>query len=103
MDLIGLVILFSVPMIFWWGKVICCVKCKKWFKRRTTSDKKVARNTTRTLLHGRVTKGGRYDRRYNTKIRVTEYGTRYRKFICADCDHTWKLDEPYEDSKDVSA
>ena len=70
----------SIPFMLWWGKVNSCVECKKWFKRKTTSDKKVAKSTDRSMLHGRVTKKGNYDQRYNTVIRVTETGTRHRKF-----------------------
>jgi len=93
----------SFPFVLLWGEENSCVECEKWFKRKTTSDKKVAKSTDRSMLHGRVTKSGHYDRRYNTVIGVTERGTRYRKFKCAACGHTWELDEPYEDSHNESA
>lgn len=94
----GILLIIPVVLVLWWGKENACIEWGKWFRRKTTSDTRTVKNTNRELAHGRITKKGEFDQRYNTVIRVTESGTRHRKFKCSACDHVWKLDEPYEES-----
>ena len=98
MEIFLFLIVCAVPIILIWGSNTACVECNKWFGRTTISDEKLNVKKNETLVQGRITKRGYYDRRYNNTVRVRERGIRYRRFKCSSCGHLWEEKKPYDKS-----
>jgi hypothetical protein len=96
-------LLFLVPYIVAVGFVASCPSCKKWMGRKIAKEERVVEDRQSELVHGRITKKGRLDKRFNSVICVTESGFRRFDFHCATCAHTWSLEQAFKTSKNVDA
>lgn len=71
-----------------------CPSCGRRLTVSVGGTREIVERSGQQLLHGRITKSGRYDRRYNTQVRQWQQGRKEIDYTCT-CGTTWVTTEQF--------
>lgn len=71
-----------------------CPSCGRTLTTRVTGQREIIERSGESLVHGRVTNSGNYDRRYNTVVQRWQEG-RTEKDCACHCGHRWMVVKPF--------
>lgn len=83
---IAFYIVFVLPILLWVKKK--CPNCSRKLTTKVLSRRVIVEGSGETLVHGRVTNSGTYDRRYNTEVERWVQQRVEQDCLCS-CGHQW--------------
>jgi len=71
-----------------------CPSCRRTLTTRALAHREIIERSGESMLHGRVTNSGNYDRRYNTVVQRWQEGRTEKDCACS-CGHQWVVARPF--------